>query len=515
MKIKNVFKFLFGCFVFLFVLLNVNADTSTITIGESTALDGYVANTRFSVKQESNGRFLYCVNNNLQTARNTNAKFVGENDKGIVYILRNGFPYVSFKNNDKLDYYITQSAIWWYLDSTKGTSNLSTAFKTTGADNYNLRPIIQNLVNKAISYKQQKDVEISVSSSSNSLTIDKEGKYYVSQLIKLNNAISDYSVNLEGAPNGSLIVDSNFNNKTSFSKDESFYIRIPVSAVNTSSLDIKVIATTSQSNFHAYEYQPDNASMQNVTKLYKITKKVSSSNVFTISSSYVSIIKLDKDTSSPLAGAKLSLKGHDGKVISSWTTTANAHVFKNLPNGTYTIVEDVAPSGYQLNDKVTTFTIDNEHKKFDIKIHNQLMNNVVTISKIDKETGNLLSGAVIVIKDSSGNVVQKFTSTEQSYVINNLSYGTYTIEEESAPEGYIKANEVKSFTIDKDHTSFQINIENLKQQVANVVPQQNINVPDTATSDIITIIFGLLIIFFGIGYLNREKLQKVFVRYFK
>jgi len=508
MNIKNIFKFVLVVFACILVI-NVRADANNITIGDATSLSGYVANTKFSILKDSNGNYLYCVDNSLLTAENVNAKFIKESDAGVAYILLNGYPYKSFKNNKEQDYYITQSALWWYLDETQGTSNLSVSFKTSGLDTYDLRSSIKILVNGAINAKNNNQTSsIAISASSTDMNIEESGKYFVSSKLSLKNASNDYIVAIDSAPDGTIITDINGNEKTTFSKTDSFYVKTPVSSVTDTSASVKISATSKQSTYKGYIYQPTNTSMQNVVKLLKVTQNYKASGTLNISTSYVSVLKLDKETSNPIAGAKLTLKDSNGNTISTWESTTLAHVFKNLANGTYTIYEEEAPLGYKINEKPTTFTIDNDNKKYTIKIYNELQSNTVTISKIDKSTGNLLEGATIVIKDSNGNIIERFTTTSTPHVITTLKYGTYTIYEESAPVGYTKSNETREFTIDKDHTSFQINIENAKQEVAVVNPSQNIEVPDTATSSLLFIVLGIITIISGVIYLNYEKLSK-------
>jgi len=63
------------------------------------------------------------------------------------------------------------------------------------------------------------------------------------------------------------------------------------------------------------------------------------------------------------------------------------------------------------------------------------------------------------------------------------------VEEEEAPKGYEKSNEVISFTIDEEHDTHQITFENIAETV----------VPFTSTS---TMMYGLgtLVLLAGIGF---------------
>ena len=68
----------------------------------------------------------------------------------------------------------------------------------------------------------------------------------------------------------------------------------------------------------------------------------------------------------------------------------------------------------------------------------------VITTKVD-EDGNPLSGAVLQILDSEGNVVDEWTSDGTAHE-SLLTEGTYTLHEASAPEGYKLADD-KTFTV--------------------------------------------------------------------
>ena len=124
----------------------------------------------------------------------------------------------------------------------------------------------------------------------------------------------------------------------------------------------------------------------------------------------------------------------------------------------------------------------------------------MNIVKIDKSTGKPLAGAVIVVRDADGKEVVRFTSTTDPYVLTGLKDGTYTVEEISAPNGYQKSDEIYSFTLDAEHVSHQITIEN-----APIV-----DVPDTgAASSIVLVILGLVIIGGGIRFVQKNSKQRI------
>ena len=474
----------------------VNAVSETIQLGEAPYVkERYIANVGFYHKQTTSGQELYCLNIHKSTAKNTTAKLVKNSnniDGGIVYILKNGYPNKSITGNKDKDYYITQTAVWWYLDETRGTSNLGEQFKNNGtvtANGKGMSEKIKQLVTEAKAHKNDSinpsDAALAISASQTTMTI--KDKYYTSGDIKATKAtnISEYIVTLTNAPSGTKIEKADgtvtdYNGEFKVSANQSFKVKVPVTALKTITSEITVTAkATGTTQYTAYEYQPTNTAMQNVALLEKVTKNVSSAIKLNIDSSRVTVFKVDTNTKKIIAGAKLVLKDASGTTVASWTSTINGHGIRNLANG-----------------NVTKFTIDDTHRDIKITFENAPKKVVVTITKVDQETNSPLAGAVLVVRDSTGKEVARFTTTTDSYTLTDLSNGTYTVEEESAPAGYIKSSQKVSFTIDDQHLSHQINFVNAKETI----------VPNTASSSsIILTILGIAILGSGIAYVYKNS----------
>jgi LPXTG-motif cell wall-anchored protein len=101
----------------------------------------------------------------------------------------------------------------------------------------------------------------------------------------------------------------------------------------------------------------------------------------------------------------------------------------------------------------TTATIYPETKYVNdsVKLNIEKISKVV-ISKQDATTGEELSGAKLTVKDENGNVVDSWTSTEESHIIEGLKPGKYTLTEEMAPEGYKLSTETVTFVVKEDGT---------------------------------------------------------------
>ena len=506
-KIKFIAAFVLVISILFCSVTKVSAAPDTIQLGDAPVTEKYIAGVSFHYKKTVEGIYLYCLDIHKNTARNTTARLVKNSptiNGGLIYILKNGYPYKSITGDTSKDYYITQTALWWYLDNTTGSRNLGDKFKGDGSDPHDLRKYVKQLVTEAEKHKSDKiGYEETKLELTNTTDMTLENNYYISKPIKakkLKNAKS-YKVTLKNAPEGTKIIKPNGKEVTyketfKITVKDAFRINVPTTKMNKADFSIKVVAKTDGiTQYMAYEYQPDDNSMQNVAVLETTKKGATSKLTLDIESSKVTITKIDSNTKKPIAGANLVLKDANGKIITNWTSTTNAHIIRNLTAGTYTIEETTAPTGYLLNENKTTFTISEVNKNVAINIENAPKKVVVNITKLDQETNTPLAGAILVVKNSQGIEVARFTTTEESYVLTDLEDGTYTVEEESAPEGYIKSDEKATFTIDNEHLSHQITFINAKE----------VFVPDTASvSSIIILILGIGLTGLGIGYIYKN-----------
>ena len=503
---KKVLTLFVAATIMLFSMNNVNAASETIQLGPGTPTGTYIGGVSFSYKQTVDGEYLYCLNMAKKTAENTTATIVKNSnliDGGIIYILKNGYPNNSITGNKDKDYYITQTAIWWYLDLTRGSQNLGDRFKENGGDEYNMRHYVKDLAYAGYNHRNDKFIasyDTSINAIISDTTLSLKDNYYVSQDIKVTTSsdISAYTVTLTNAPEGTVVVSSSgATNPTSLKAGETFKIKVPAAKVNNSNSALKIkVSATGAAGYAAYDYQPADREMQDVALLEKNQKTVSKELTLEIASTKVVITKVDGTTGKAIAGAELVLKDANGNTITSWTSTTTGHIIKDLKNGTYTVEEIKAPKGYVKSKEKVKFTISDNNRDVKVTFKNKAKQVVVNITKVDQETKELLSGAVLIVKNSKGKEIAKFTTTDKPYVLLDLENGTYTVEEISAPEGYIKSDQVMKFTIDDEHMTHQIVFVNAKE----------VYVPDTAsTASTVLIILGIGIIGLGISYIIKNE----------
>ena len=158
------------------------------------------------------------------------------------------------------------------------------------------------------------------------------------------------------------------------------------------------------------------------------------------------ISKEDITTSKELPGAQLVIKDSEGNEVEKWTSAEEPHYIEMLPIGTYTLTETAPPALYMKAEDV----------QFEVKDTAEIQK-VVMLDKpttivihkkdiVDGEKGEELPGAKLEVRDSTGKVIDSWTSGTTPHEIAYLTPGTYTLTEVTAPSGYEVAENV-SFSV--------------------------------------------------------------------
>ncbi|MGN0592090.1 MAG: SpaA isopeptide-forming pilin-related protein, partial [Ruminococcus sp.] len=129
--------------------------------------------------------------------------------------------------------------------------------------------------------------------------------------------------------------------------------------------------------------------------------------------------------------------GSDGK-ITNVTGSQDTYEAKDSD------INESGQSGYFYYDSIST-------KPNCVEVCDARYTTVVKISKQDINETEEIEGAHLKITDEDGNVVEEWDSEKDTQHEVTLLPGTYTLEETTAPDGYVKAEEI-TFTVNEDGT---------------------------------------------------------------
>ena len=182
-----------------------------------------------------------------------------------------------------------------------------------------------------------------------------------------------------------------------------------------------------------------------------------------------------------LAGATYNVyKGTrgTGSVVATFTTDEAGHATLSTPleDGTYSVKEVTPPKGYKLDTKVYTFTIDGSDTSLSVEDEPGTL--TLRLKKKDSQTGSTpqgnasLAGAVYQISYQKGGqtVTEELTSDASGNlrILEGIPFGTVTVKELSAPEGYRLDTQVHTYTVDGSQLTgdvYELEITDLAEEV--------------------------------------------------
>ena len=392
---------------------------------------------------------------------------------------------------NKHNYYYAELAInefLYYFETKDSVNKISTTRdvrNTKGVKGYYNAAV--NAYNDA-----SKKFEVRVNTESGVLTFKLEDDYYVSNKLIVSGT-NNYEVALSGVE-GLEVFDKN---------GDSFYVKFPSKNISDgTSVDVKVAIKGSKSIDVAKKYacgkNKQGITINKVENVNVNGSDVISGNVTkgkTITK--LKISKQDINTKQELSGATLVLKNSLGMEIDRWITDGNPHYIEGLDNGTYTLSEEKAPSGYKLNEDIIEFTLENDGDVKEVVMFNMHINKFkVKISKQDITTKKELIGATLLLSDSNGNEIARWVTDGTPHYIE-LEKGDYVLTEIQAPTGYDLSYEVIKFSVGED------------TEVDSSIIMYNSKTPNTADRNIVTMFIIIIISCLGVGYsVYKLKLKK-------
>ena len=169
-----------------------------------------------------------------------------------------------------------------------------------------------------------------------------------------------------------------------------------------------------------------------------------------------------------IEGAKMTVTDDKGTVVDKWTSGKEEHSISGLEEGKrYTLTETTAPKGYVKAESIT-FTAGDKDQKLVMK------DKQVTITKTEVTGTKEIEGAKMTVKDEAGKTVDTWVSGDKEHYVSGLEEGkTYTLIEETAPEGYVRAEEI----------TFAVTNEKVDQEVNMFDAQVKVTKTDALTGD--------------------------------
>ena len=203
-------------------------------------------------------------------------------------------------------------------------------------------------------------------------------------------------------------------------------------------------------------YAPDGYALNDAIMFFTVDGDGVVTGTTTIRDDYTrfSIAKCDENEA-PLSGVEFSLIRSDGSTLMTVRTNRSGiATFEKVPHGSYRIVETRPLAGYipaEMDVQVNvdgTFLNPEEPLAVIVNVPNEVL-----IQKVDQD-GKPLSGAEFALIDAFGDRFAVATSDANGQVrFHKVPYGSYTIRELKAPDGYLASKEEITLKVDADFRS--------------------------------------------------------------
>ena len=155
----------------------------------------------------------------------------------------------------------------------------------------------------------------------------------------------------------------------------------------------------------------------------------------------IEVIKVDKITRKPLAGAEFTLYDSSDHEVMKLVTDENGRVFfENIPYGDYYLVETKFPDDYVPDSTTVPFSVVEDGLLIAFEKENTPDSGNLEIIK-ESEDG-VIENVGFHVYGTAKNGVEinetVHTDKEGKFIIENLLVGTYTVEETEQPDRYIR-----------------------------------------------------------------------------
>ena len=396
-------------------------------------------------------KIAYCLDVTKNSPYGLNYSDAGvTTDEGLNAILYHGYPLNSSGMKEKYGLTVTQArkytqyAVWYYHNPSY--------FKQRSI------PYIDELLEHA---KNKNSIQNVFNISTSTPSTSEVNKIQESEVIKTSGSEGTFTF-----PSDSTVwsVDINGNKRNNFAIGESFKIQ----AVGSVSGTIKRTVTSSIVTPLHQLYLPSNSNYQrlvvpgNGTKTLTSSKEISLTFNGIVEQGSVEVKKVDEN-SKVLQGVKFGLYSDKEatKQIATGITDANGIVtFSNLDiNNTYYVKELEGLNGYVVDSSVKAVEL--KSTKVSVTVTNSKVYGQIEIIKTESNSDTKLQGAEFGIYNSSNQLIETVTTDANGLAKSSkLPYGTYTVKETKAPNGYVLSTESKTIEIKENNKTYSVSFEN-------------------------------------------------------
>lgn len=146
------------------------------------------------------------------------------------------------------------------------------------------------------------------------------------------------------------------------------------------------------------------------------------------------------DDENSLVGATYQLINEEGEIVDEWVTDGKPHEIYAPVAGEYTVHEEIAPIGYDIEEDYTITVVESEKTQEFRMTDNPLR---ARIDKKSSDTDESLIGATLQLINEEGEIVDEWVTDGQPHEVYAIPFGTYTLHEKEAPIGYATAEDME------------------------------------------------------------------------
>ena len=365
----------------------------------------------------------------------------------------------------------TQMAIWYVMDALNqpgsggwttdqikagGLSNLVSGVDAVGQ--------LNQLIDAGMKEKNIADPEISVAYKG----VTTSGNNFVMTWQVTAKYVSNYQITAVNLPAGTKI---QVNGKAASMQNgilsvptqngtDTITLTFPINGNTSKSIELTAEGMILKNAANMHFFKPTNTAAQYTGVVSQIIGPGPRNNATAKLPSLAGNLKLtkaDAETSQKLSGAVYgiysdsSCKTEVTRITTGSDGTATA---TGLRIGTYYIKEIQPPTGYALNTKVYTATVQQD-QTIAVSATDTAQKINLTLVKTDKDTGSKLAGAAFSLYSDaacSKKVTDLKDAGNGNYTASGLAIGTYYLKETKAPSGYALDNTVTRVTLSGDST---------------------------------------------------------------